>query len=142
MKSLTVQTHTTIRKAAPLAAFLLVFSGIIIWVVLDTPPTAQSATIEKCGAIESNETWTSDNVYRVNCDVVVMSGITLTIQAGTVVNFDYWTNDLYVIGTLEVEGTASNRVVFTSIKDDTYGGDTNGDDDATSPAPGDWDSIN
>lgn len=58
------------------------------------------------------------------------------------VKFDYRTSDLYVIGTLEVEGTASNRVVFTSIKDDTYGGDTNGDDDATSPAPGDWDSIN
>jgi hypothetical protein len=142
MKSLTAPTHPTIRKAAPLVALLLAYSLLIAVFCLGTPTPAQTATFDKCGAIESNETWTSDNVYRVNCDVVVMSGITLTIQAGTVVNFDYWTNDLYVIGTLEVEGTASNRVVFTSIKDDTYGGDTNGDDDATSPAPGDWDSIN
>ena len=141
MNPLTVSTHLTVRKAAPLAAFLLVFSGIIIWVVLDNPPTAQAATIEKCGDLTSDDTWTSDNIYVVNCDLTVMDSITLTIQAGTVVKFDGHDTDINIDGTLDLQGTASNRVIFTSYKDDFYGGDTNGDDDATSPAPGDWGSI-
>ena len=137
MRSFTVPHHTTIRKAA----LLLVFSLIIAMYCLGAPAPAQAATIDKCLGIDSDETWTLDNVYRVYCDVVVMSGVTLTIQAGTVVKFDGSPDDLSVIGTLDVQGTASNPVVFTSYKDDFYGGDTNGDDDATSPAPGDWGSI-
>ena len=104
----------TVREPAPLAAFLLVFSGIIIWVVLDNPPTAQAATIEKCGDLTSDDTWTSDNIYVVNCDLTVMDSITLTIQAGTVVKFDGHDTDINIDGTLDLQGTASSRVIFTS----------------------------
>ena len=60
--------------------------------------------------------------------------------AKVVIKFNINRN-LIVNGILDVQGTVSDSVVFTSIYDDNYGGDTNGDAWATTPAPGQWGGI-
>lgn len=54
----------------------------------------------------------------------VNNNITLTIEEGVIVKFGT-DNELYVWGTLNVNGTPQKPVVFTSFKDDSHGGDTN-----------------
>ena len=100
-----------------------------------------------CGTISSNTTWRAINSpYVIICDVTVASGVTLTIDPGVVVKFQYQSNGIYkrrmlVDGVLDLLGTGGAPVVFTSERDDSYGGDTNGDGPTTTPGVGDWGYI-
>ena len=88
-----------------------------------------------------NTVWTKDDMpYVIDSDLRVRSGVTLTIKPGAVIKF---TNDarLRMEGVFEAEGTIGDKIHFTSIKDDTVGGDTEGDGDATVPAAEDWRQI-
>jgi parallel beta-helix repeat protein len=99
------------------------------------------AATEVGGTISSNTTWTvANSPYIISSDVTVDGGVTLTIDPGVVVKFDYG-KELTIKGILSAVGTSEATIIFTSLKDDTYGGDTNGDGTLSSPTPGDWDCI-
>ncbi|MBI3335792.1 MAG: hypothetical protein HY001_04840, partial [Candidatus Portnoybacteria bacterium] len=48
---------------------------------------------------------------------------------------------LVIYGSLNAEGTSSEPITITSIKDDSVGGDTNANGSLNAPAAGDWRRI-
>lgn len=89
--------------------------------------------------ITTNTTLDS-GIYVVESDIQVNSGVTLTVNPGVILKFKSG-NRLRINGVLHAVGRADSQVVFTSYKDDSYGGDTNADADTTDPAPGDWEQL-
>jgi parallel beta-helix repeat protein len=71
----------------------------------------------------------------------VNNNTTLNIQPGAVLKF-LTSQGLNVYGTLNAVGNTGNLISFTSFKDDSLGGDNNGDGGATLPASNDWSYIN
>ncbi|CAB1075355.1 hypothetical protein D1AOALGA4SA_3175, partial [Olavius algarvensis Delta 1 endosymbiont] len=107
---------------------------LLIGSVFGCLPDVQAQTTS--GALTSNETWSGD-VF-ITGDVTVPSGITLIVEPGTSVQFialyddqgggaDASRSELIVAGSLIAEGTADNRIVFTSS--------------SAEPAAGDWYGI-
>ena len=82
-------------------------------------------------------TWNNPSVvYWLNSNVTVPAGSTLVIDPGQVVKFgDFGATTLTVQGTLQAQGTAAQPIVFTSMFDDSAGGDTDNDGSKTSPNP-------
>ena len=84
------------------------------------------------GALSTNMTWTiTGSPYLVTSDVSIISGATLTVEAGVVVRFQAGTGLTVQNGALRVPGTAASPVLFTSWRD------TSGN----SPAAGDWGGL-
>ncbi len=99
------------------------------------------AVIDACGEITTDTTWSTGNVYTAtDCNVEVPAGVTLTVQPGVVIKFAGDSSAFIVAGTLDVQGTPTETVAFTSLADDEHGGDTN-EDGASSGAAGDWYGI-
>jgi parallel beta-helix repeat protein len=90
------------------------------------------------GSITGNTTWSTNRVYYLIGPVTVNPGVTLTIEPGTIVKFGAG-QYMQVYGTLNAPGSAgAGQIYFTSYRDDSVGGDTDGDLGANTPAPGDW----
>lgn len=90
--------------------------------------------------ISVDTTWTkSAGPYIIHEYLFVNPGVTLTIEAGTIVKFDY---SLYlsIFGKVITNGTSAEKVYFTS-RDDDVGGDSYGDGDSVEPYYSDWNGI-
>ena len=76
------------------------------------------------GTISEEETWSAlDSPFQVTGNVVVSSGVTLTIEPSVTVKFDSG-KALQIRGELVAQGTSVSPITFTSS--------------ASSPAAGDW----
>jgi parallel beta-helix repeat protein len=92
------------------------------------------------GTITADTIWQDSRVYYVTNQLVVDPGVTFTLAPGTVIKFAPGTS-LSVYGMLGAQGTTAQPIIFTDYRDDTAGGDTNGDGTATTPTFPTWNGI-
>ncbi|PJC40728.1 MAG: hypothetical protein CO042_02205, partial [Parcubacteria group bacterium CG_4_9_14_0_2_um_filter_41_8] len=99
--------------------------------------------------ITEDTVWTLDNSPYVISDHALLDvNATLTIEPGVVIKFipnhylrRYNGIKVSVGGKIIAQGTEENPIIFTSYYDDEYGGDTNGDGNASLASAGDWRGI-
>ena len=84
------------------------------------------------GGFVETSTWTSDNIYILAGKVVVPEGVTLTIEAGTVIKGQEGVGTLASAlivargGKIMANGTADAPIIMTSVLDDIQPGETSG----------------
>jgi len=89
--------------------------------------------------ITAPTTWNAGNVYVITSWINVNSP--LVIQPGTIIKFKNSNCGLAVYAKVTADATAANPIVFTSYKDDSACGDSNGDGAASVASKGDWGNI-
>jgi RHS repeat-associated protein len=112
----------------------------LLWCA-STPLAADATTHIPATTYSSNTTWTqAASPYILDGSVTVSSGATLTIEPGVVVKLNGQSRQISVAGVISAQGTATAPIVFTSYKDDSIGGDSNGDGPSQGQR-GDWHGI-
>jgi len=95
------------------------------------------------GRLAGSEMWSGTQLHHITNDVTVPAGATLAINRGAVVKLAPKCSIVVEAGAaLQALGTTALPVIFTSERDDSAGGDTNGDGENTSPEAGDWVGFN
>jgi hypothetical protein len=129
------------RRAILLIAAILTLTTGVVLKGTNKVGATDLPVVYVSGTLSTDTRWTAGNVY-VSSGVTVPDGITLTIDAGAIVKAGAYVNAITVTGsgTLHVEGISGNNVVFTSAKDDSYGGDSN-NDGSSAPSANDYSSA-
>jgi len=93
--------------------------------------------------VQRDFTTVSNITYYMLSEIIVPSGLTLTIDPGIVIKSSSYTRRFRIQGKLIADGTAADWITFTSVKDDNHGnpGDTNKDGTITTPSTGDMSAI-
>ncbi len=92
----------------------------------------EESIINKFGLIETDETWVSDKIYKLNGKVIVADGASLTIEPGTIIKGAEGTGSLASAlivargGKIMACGTADQPIIMTSILDNIEVGQTKG----------------
>ncbi|HPS00703.1 MAG TPA: carboxypeptidase regulatory-like domain-containing protein [Candidatus Sumerlaeota bacterium] len=97
------------------------------------------AVMRHSGTLAANEIWNGTFLHIVPSDLTIPAGVKLTIQAGAIVKIGSKAGlTVSSGGEISAPGSFAQPVVFTSLLDDSIGGDSNSDGNKTQPAPGDW----
>ena len=86
-----------------------------------------------------------DNIPYIIPNLKVNEGTVVDVAAGTILKIEDGTmlgskSGIISYGVLNLKGTSKNKVIITSLKDDSIAGDTNGDG-VSKGSRGDWGSI-
>lgn len=99
------------------------------WMRVSGGTLQEDVTIPQESGIES--------VLYLRDGIAVAPGATLAIEPGVILKMGIGAA-LRVNGALVVDSGVAVPVIMTEIRDDSFGGDSNGDEGDTSPAPGAW----
>src|SRR3989344_1963269 len=114
---------------------------ILLFIFLSLPSFALADTIIS-SPISTDTVWSpSGGVYIIDSSFSIASDTTLTIEAGTIIKAK--TTGLggpSIYGALKTLGTSEQPIYFTSIYDDSVGGDTGGDGLSVG-GPGQWQGL-
>jgi hypothetical protein len=128
LKMLNIMKNVLSKLVVTVVVFVMAACGD------DDSPIKEVETFEneiKTGEITTDETWTADRIYELDGRVIVTSGVTLTIEAGTIIKGQEGEAENASVlivargGKINANGTADKPIIFTSVLDNIVLGQSN-----------------